>query len=96
MNYEGIGPQFELEDHQYDVIEAMLRTKELNGGIVIGYHGTSATKAREIEANGFENKVAVDKRSGVFAWDESMKENATSFGKKRAEQDGDASHYYLN
>ena len=90
MNNEGIGPQFELDDEQYDLIEKMLQTKEQNGGVVIGYHGTSASRAREIESTGFENKVAVDQRSGVFAWDEDMQENAINFGKSRAIKDGDS------
>jgi hypothetical protein len=92
MIHEGFGPQFELEDDQYQAIDAMLQRKEKNHGVVIGYHGTSASRARMIEANGFENRVAVDQRTGVFAWDETMKDNAKSFGKDRAKKDGDSQY----
>lgn len=90
--HEWYGPQDELDEQQDEVIAEMLRKRERQGGIVIGYHGTSAANAREIEANGFKNHMSADGRSGVFAWDENWMTNAIYFGKDRAQRLGESEY----
>jgi hypothetical protein len=70
-------------------LNAMLKKKERQGGIVFGYHGTSATRAREIQQNGFQDARCVEGGFGVYFWDDDYPNNALAPARKKAEEDGD-------
>ncbi|MBT5023153.1 hypothetical protein HOK51_02005 [Candidatus Woesearchaeota archaeon] len=57
------------------------------GGIAIGYHGTSGARARKIEAEGFENYVSIDGTVGVWFWDEQVKQNSELAGREKAKDE---------
>jgi len=55
-------------------------------GQIIGYHGTSASIARQIVANGFTNQLCVEGANGVWFWDGRMRDTAHYNGVRKAEE----------
>jgi hypothetical protein len=74
-------------------VERLVRKSKENGGIVIGFHGISATRARRIAVSGFEDRAPERGQwrdvKGVYFWDEEYKRNALGPGRNRASEDGD-------
>lgn len=84
-----------LTESQLKMLNYMIDKKILNNGIIIGYHGTSKTRAEQIIEKGFEDRndrKIVGESPGVFVWDEEFKGNATSPGKKAAIEDDDTEY----
>jgi hypothetical protein len=70
-------------------LNTMIEKKERQGGIVYGYHGTSAKRAREIQQKGFQDTRCVEGEFGVYFWDDDYPNNALAPARKKAEEDGD-------
>lgn len=68
-----------------------LRRKQENGGVIFGYHGTSATEGRVIETNGFSHYSCAEIYT-VWFWEEQWKDNAIIDGEKKAIGRGDTKY----
>ena len=85
-NWAYKGPQTEEDLRRFN---DNLGRKAANGGIIIGYHGTSASIGKIIEESGFEDYTSVDGTVGVWFWEEGWRDNAISPGEKKANEQGD-------
>lgn len=80
------GPQTEEDLKRFN---DNLRRRNANGGIIIGYHGTSASIGKIIEESGFEDYTSVDGTVGVWFWEEECRNNAISPGETKAKIQGE-------
>lgn len=76
-------------------VNRIMAQRDRNGGVAIGAHGTSATRAAQILVVGFEDCVpergGFQDQRGVYFWDEEYANNAFMPGRQRAQEDGDDS-----
>ena len=63
----------------------------LNGGTIIGYHGTASKSAEVIANSGFCNMLNVEGLAGVSAWDEVVGRRALDFAERHALELGESS-----
>jgi len=73
-----------------------LARREANGGVIIGYHGISASKARIIESHGFAPFRANDYTFGVWFWEEDCREHAIQAAIHQAEQSHESTYALLH
>ena len=70
-------------------LNVLLKKKKICKGKVIGYHGTSASRAKSIGINGFRNSVCVEGHYGVWFWDEDYRNNSIPAAQDKSKEDGD-------
>lgn len=87
-----LGQTLESPEVNLQMMNRMLVKKERQGGLVFGYHGTSAKRAREILAHGFKDHTCVEGGFGVHVWDDEFQSNAVFPGKNRAIEEDDSQY----
>lgn len=83
------GPQSQRE---IDGLNEMIAKKERQQGVLEGFHGTSASRARSIQETGPENYRCVEGEFGVWFHDDEKKGNAQLHGIDKAREDGDSQY----
>ncbi|HBQ50792.1 hypothetical protein A3B42_04050 [Candidatus Daviesbacteria bacterium RIFCSPLOWO2_01_FULL_38_10] len=83
------GPQ---SQEQLDSLNRMIAKKERQGGVVKGYHGTSASLGREIMRGGFKDQRDAEGGFGIYFWDEEVANNARLYGQDKAKKLGESEY----
>ena len=76
-----------VDERDLAVINYLLAKKQRNNGKVVGYHGTSKARAKEIDQKGFTNYPCVEGIYGVHFHDDGHESNAHLHGQDKARQD---------
>ena len=70
----------------------MIRKKERQNGMLEGFHGTSASRARAALENGFVDQRCVEGEIGIWFHDDKLPRNAHLHGQDKAREDGETEY----
>lgn len=76
--------------HSLEIIKQLEAKLARGGGVVRGFHGTSASNAKAIERVGLTNQLCVEGETGVWFWDEDVAQNAAYNAQRKARETGDS------
>ncbi len=91
---------FDTTPEQIATVNRLMTKRDQHDGIALGYHGTSASRARSISASGFVDYLPApgewNNTPGEFFWDEEYQQNAIYPGQEKVRKDGEKEFAIIN